>query len=153
MCRFKERRNCVMSYAGDVSCKECFSALQQNQHAQLIDVRTMPEWIFVGVPDLHEIGKQVHTIEWQQFPHMQVNTEFTHKVETVIEDIGADKDAEIYCLCRSGVRSIAAAQALTAAGFTKAYNVLAGFEGDHNHEGRRGTVAGWKFDQLPWAQR
>lgn len=142
-----------MSYAGDVSCKECFSALQQNQHAQLVDVRTVPEWIFVGTPDLEQLGKQVHTIEWQQFPNMQVNPEFVEKVAMATEAIGADKNAEIYCLCRSGVRSIAAAQALTAAGFTKAYNVLAGFEGDHNHEGRRGTVAGWKFDQLPWGQR
>lgn len=142
-----------MSYAGDVSCKECFSALQQNQHAQLVDVRSVPEWIFVGVPNLQEIGKQVHTIEWQQFPNMQVNTEFVEKVTMGIESTGADKDAEIYCLCRSGVRSISAAQALTASGFTKAFNVLDGFEGDHNQEGKRGTVAGWKFDQLPWAQR
>jgi len=141
-----------MSYAGDVSCKECFSALQQNEHAQLVDVRTVPEWTFVGVPDLQQIGKQVHTIEWQQFPTMQINTEFTNLVEMNVESAGADKDAEIYCLCRSGVRSIAAAQALTAAGF-KAFNVLAGFEGDHNHEGKRGMVAGWKFDQLPWIQR
>jgi len=71
----------------------------------------------------------------------------------ILKYLDADKDAEIYCLCRSGVRSISAAQALTASGFTKAFNVLDGFEGDHNQEGKRGTVAGWKFDQLPWAQR
>ena len=141
-----------MSYAGDVSCKECFTALQQNQHSQLIDVRTTPEWIFVGVPNLSEIGKQVHTVEWQKFPSMQVNQDLVSVVENIVETVGADKNAEIYCLCRSGVRSIAAAQALTSAGFTKAYNVLAGFEGGHNHEGRRGTVAGWKFDELPWSQ-
>ena len=142
-----------MTYAGDVSCKECFSALQQNEHAQLVDVRTMPEWIFVGVPDLQEIGKKVHTVEWQQFPTMQINAEFVEKVEVNIKGAGADKNDEIYCLCRSGVRSISAAQALTAAGYKKAFNVTSGFEGDHNHEGKRGAVAGWKFDQLPWRQR
>ncbi len=138
-----------MSYAGDVSCKECLSALQQKQTSQLIDVRTMPEWMFVGIPDLSELGKQAHTVDWQQFPSMQINAEFVKAVEA----IGGDKDAEIYCLCRSGVRSIAAAQALTAAGFTKAFNVLSGFEGGHNNEGKRGTVSGWKFDGLPWMQR
>lgn len=142
-----------MSYAGDVSCKDCFSALQHNSDAQLIDVRTMPEWMFVGFPNLNEIGKQVHTIDWQQFPSMQINTGFVEAVESVIEASGAKKDAEIYCLCRSGVRSIAAAEALTAAGFTKAFNVLGGFEGDHNEEGKRGMTTGWKFDGLPWMQR
>lgn len=138
-----------MSYAGDVSCKECFSALQQNPASHLIDVRTVPEWIFVGVPNLSEIGKQVHTVEWQKFPSMQVNTEFV----SAVEELGAKHDDEIYCLCRSGVRSISAAQALTAAGFAKAFNVLDGFEGDHNHEGKRALLSGWKFDDLPWAQR
>ena len=142
-----------MSYAGDVSCKDCYSALQQNETAQLIDVRTMPEWMFVGFPVLNDIGKKVHTVDWQQFPSMQVNTGFVEAVENVIETTGANKNSEIYCLCRSGVRSIAAAQALTAAGFTKAYNVLGGFEGDPNDEGKRGTVSGWKFDGLPWMQR
>ena len=142
-----------MTYAGDVTCKECFSSLQENKHSQLIDVRTMPEWIFVGVPDLDELGKQVHMVEWQQFPSMQVNAEFVNAVEKNLAETGADKDAEIYCLCRSGVRSIAAAQALTAAGFSKAHNVLAGFEGDHNQERKRGMIAGWKFDELPWKQK
>lgn len=146
---FSERKRFVMSYAGDVSCKECFSALQQNPSSKLIDVRTMPEWIFVGVPNLSELGKQAYTIEWQQFPSMEVNSGFVGAVEA----IDGDKDAEIYCLCRSGVRSIAAAEALTAAGFSKAFNVLGGFEGDHDNEGKRGRVAGWKFDDLPWAQR
>lgn len=142
-----------MTYAGDVTCRECFSSLQENKHSQLIDVRTMPEWIFVGVPDLGELGKQVHMVEWQQFPSMQVNAEFVNAVEKNLAETGADKDAEIYCLCRSGVRSIAAAQALTAAGFSKAHNVLAGFEGDHNQERKRGMIAGWKFDELPWKQK
>ncbi len=138
-----------MSYAGDVSCKECFSALQQNKNSQLIDVRTMPEWIFVGVPNLDDIGKRVHTVDWQQFPSMQINAGFVSAIESIVDD----KSAELYCLCRSGVRSIAAAQALTSEGFTKAFNVLSGFEGDHNHEGKRGTVSGWKFDGLPWIQK
>ena len=142
-----------MSYAGDVTCKDCFSQLQETDSAQLIDVRTMPEWMFVGFPDLSSIGKNLHTIEWQQFPNMGVNSRFVEAVETAFAGIGVGKDSEVFCLCRSGVRSIAAAQALTASGFTKVYNVLEGFEGNHDQQGRRGSVGGWKFHQLPWAQR
>lgn len=141
-----------MSYAGDVTCKECFSALQEDSTAQLIDVRTGPEWTFVGCPNLASIGKKVHTIEWQRFPTMQINTEFADVVDAALAHVGADKDSKIYCLCRSGVRSISAAEALTRAGFLKAYNVVGGFEGGHNHEGKRGMTSGWKFDGLPWGQ-
>lgn len=142
-----------MSYAGDVSCEACFEALKASPSSQLIDVRTMPEWMFVGIPDLQSIGKRVHTIEWQQFPTMQVNSAFIDAVDGVMQDLGAGHDDEVYCLCRSGVRSIAAAQALTAAGYSKAYNVLEGFEGHHNQEGQRGGMGGWKFSGLPWAQQ
>lgn len=142
-----------MTYAGDVTCKECFQALQESPSAQLIDVRTMPEWMFVGFPDLQGIGKRLHTIEWQQFPSMGVNTAFVQAVEEAFAQAGLDKTSEVYCLCRSGVRSIAAAQALTQAGFEKAYNVLEGFEGGHDHSGHRGNTGGWKHDQLPWIQK
>jgi rhodanese-related sulfurtransferase len=57
----------------------------------------------------------------------------------------------IYFVCRSGVRSIAAAEAATAAGLGPAYNVLEGFEGPHDAAGHR-TVAGWKVAGLPWKQ-
>ncbi len=142
-----------MSYAGDVSCADCFADLQQDSASLLIDVRTMPEWNFVGVPNLNEIGKQAHMVEWQEYPSMQINSNFVKTVKDILEGMGADRQANLYCLCRSGVRSIAAAQALTEAGFASAYNVLAGFEGNPNHEGKRGTVSGWKFDGLPWMQR
>jgi len=142
-----------MSYAGDVSCKECFKTLKDNSTAQLVDVRTMPEWMFVGIPNLGSLDKQVHTIEWQQFPTMQINSNFVAAVEQAMSQNGADRDAVVFCLCRSGVRSIAAAQALTAAGFANAYNVLEGFEGNHDEDGKRGTLGGWKFHDLPWSQQ
>jgi rhodanese-related sulfurtransferase len=55
-------------------------------------------------------------------------------------------------LCRSGVRSHAAAIAATQAGWKEAYNILEGFEGDKNAEGQRNSVGGWKFARLPWIQ-
>ena len=50
-----------MSYAGDVSCKQCWETLQEDNTAQLVDVRTVPEWNLVGVPSLEQIGKKLIT--------------------------------------------------------------------------------------------
>ena len=46
-----------MSYAGDVSPKEAWDALSGDKKAVLVDVRTIPEWAYVGVPDLRSVGK------------------------------------------------------------------------------------------------
>jgi rhodanese-related sulfurtransferase len=54
-------------------------------------------------------------------------------------------------LCRSGVRSAAAAEAAARAGYAHAYNVTEGFEGPLDADGHRG-VSGWKAAGLPWRQ-
>jgi rhodanese-related sulfurtransferase len=58
---------------------------------------------------------------------------------------------KIVLLCRSGVRSIAAAQRATQLGL-EAYNILEGFEGDANPDGHRGSQGGWRMRGLPWRQ-
>ena len=63
-----------------------------------------------------------------------------------------DKTAPMLFLCRSGARSRAAAIAMTRAGFTQAFNVAGGFEGDLDGERHRGHDNGWKAAGLPWRQ-
>lgn len=141
-----------MSYAGDVACDECWATLVENKSAQLMDVRTAAEWSFVGLPDLQKIGKRVLLVEWQQLPSMNVNPNFVREAKEQLEQSGADEASPVYTLCRSGARSISAAQALTKAGYQNVFNVLEGFEGRHDASGRRGLVSGWKVDNLPWRQ-
>lgn len=141
-----------MSYSGDVSCQECWEVLQSDPAAQLLDVRTVPEWNFVGLPDLSGLGKRAITIDWQQFPSMQVNPRFVEAVDEAIASVGGDKQTAIYCICRSGVRSISSAVALTGAGYKSAFNIVGGFEGDRNEAGHRGQLGGWKYQGLPWVQ-
>ena len=57
-----------LDYAGDISATEAWERLKADPKAQLVDVRTMAEWNFVGLPDLSALGRQVHCIEWQSFP-------------------------------------------------------------------------------------
>ena len=140
------------SYAGDIAPKEAWSLLAATPTAQLVDVRTLAEWSFVGVPDLSELGRQAHCIEWQTFPTMAVNPGFAADAAAAVTAAGGAKDAPVLLLCRSGVRSRAAAMALAGLGFTKAYNIAGGFEGDPDGERHRGQHNGWKADGLPWWQ-
>jgi len=126
-----------------------WSALQSDAQAQLVDVRTDAEWAYVGLPDLAQAGKQPLLIPWQIFPTMQVNGGFVESMRRA----GLTPDHKIFFLCRSGVRSLAAAQAAAAAGFPHVYNIVDGFEGPPDGEGHRGNIAGWKASDLPWRQR
>lgn len=120
--------------------------------ARLIDVRTTAEWAYVGSPDIRASGSETIRLEWQVFPAMAVDPDFAAKLERKLTAAGAAKDAPLYFLCRSGVRSKAAAMAMTAAGFSRCYNVAGGFEGPPDSDGHRGRVSGWKAEGLPWTQ-
>jgi len=133
----------------DVTPRATWDALRADPEAVLIDVRTDAEWNFVGLPDLGESGKQPVLIPWQVYPSMQVNGSFADHLRKA----GLTPMNKLYFLCRSGARSLAAAQAAQAAGFPQAFNVADGFEGPPDVEGHRGQVAGWKAEGLPWRQR
>ena len=135
-------------YGGDVSPEDSWAILKESPDAVLVDCRTQPEWVFVGVPDLRSLGKETLFIPWQVFPAMQVNSEFVNQVKAG----GAREDAPVLLICRSGNRSQLAAKQLTAAGFGRAYNVAHGFEGGHDENRHRGQNKGWKAGGLPWVQ-
>ena len=134
-------RGCELGlpYAGALLPSEAHTLMQAG--ARLVDVRTKPEVLYVGrVP-----GSVL--IEWQTYPGSAANPAFLDQLAQAVEP-----GETLMFLCRSGQRSRDAAQAMTAAGYGRCYNVKSGFEGgpdDHRH---RGTVAGWKADGLPWLQ-
>lgn len=136
-----------MTYAGDLNPIETWAALEADPRAVLVDVRTRAEWTYVGVPDLTALGREVVRIEWLSYPGGAVNRSFVDDLVAA----GVRRDQPVYFLCRSGVRSVAAAEVATAAGWTRAHNVLEGFEGPHD-SGHHRTVSGWKVAGLPWVQ-
>jgi rhodanese-related sulfurtransferase len=139
-------------YAGDIDVADAWSLLQSNPKAQLIDVRTAAEWTYVGLPDLSALGREAHAIEWQTFPSGEINPDFAAIAAEQMKLAGAGTDTPLLFLCRSGARSKAAAIAMTRAGFSHAYNVAGGFEGNLDGERHRGHVNGWKASGLPWRQ-
>ena len=126
-------------YAGDVSAALAFAWWQAGE-AVLIDVRTDAEREWVGfVPGAVALA-------WKQWPGMAMNPAFDEGLRAAVP---AGKKAVL--LCRSGVRSIAAAKRATELGI-EAYNILEGFEGDPDAHAHRGAKGGWRMRGLPWRQ-
>jgi len=135
-----------MTYAGDVSPQDAYAAVTGPEGGVLVDVRTRAEWAYVGVPVLAN-GSAPLFVEWQRYPTGALNETFVEELRRA----GVGEGQPIYFLCRSGVRSQAAAAAATAAGLGPAHNILDGFEGPHDDAGHR-CVSGWKNSDLPWKQ-
>ena len=126
-------------YAGDVSPELAWRWWQSGE-AVLVDVRTDAERDWVGfIPG-------AAALEWKHWPGMQIDAAFGDKLRALVPP---GKKAVL--LCRSGVRSIAAARRASELGI-EAYNILEGFEGNPDTEGHRNTSGGWRLRGLPWRQ-
>ena len=120
---------------------------------KVIDVRTPEEFAFVGHPEMawnvpvafvtyeRKAGKFVYG------PRM--NATFVEQVREIAQPADV-----LLVTCRSGGRSAIAVNQLAAAGFTKAYNIIDGVEGDLVEDpasvfnGKR-MKNGWK-NSAPW---
>jgi rhodanese-related sulfurtransferase len=137
-----------MSYAGDITPLEAWKLLSDNPNAVLVDVRTDAEWRFVGVPDLSSLGRDAVYIEWVTTNGVP-NVNFADELKGSVPP--SDEERPVIFLCRSGNRSIGAAELATEEGLAPAYNVLDGFEGHLDASGHRGET-GWRAVGLPWKQ-
>jgi len=126
-------------YAGDVSPEQAWQWVQDGQ-AVLVDVRSDAERAWVGqVPGAVAVA-------WKQWPGMALNPDFDAQLRAAVPE-----GRKAVLLCRSGVRSIAAARRATELGL-QAYNILEGFEGDLDANSQRGRAGGWRLRGLPWVQ-
>lgn len=131
--------NAVLPYAGDIAASAAWSWVQSGQ-AVLVDVRTDAERAWVGqVPGAVAVA-------WKQWPTMAPNPQFDAQLQAAVPAGG-----KVVLLCRSGVRSVAAATRAAQLGF-EAYNILEGFEGEIDANGQRGNLGGWRKQGLPWHQ-
>jgi rhodanese-related sulfurtransferase len=117
--------------------------LKREPTAVFVDCRSEMEFLFVGHP------VSAMTIPWNDGPDWDINPHFVGQVKKAV---GHSTHRPVVLICRSGNRSIDAGNALEAAGFTRVYNVLEGFEGDLDENHHRGKLGGWRCAGLPWAQ-
>jgi len=127
---------------------DCFKKISENPKSYLIDVRTKPEWELVGVPDLTTINNATIFISWEEYPEMNINSSF----EKHVAKKNIKKNDYIFLICRSGHRSLKAAEYLLSLGYKNCFNISDGFEGDKDNINHRSKINGWKFNNLPWKQ-
>jgi sulfur dioxygenase len=129
----------AVGYAGDVTPQLACHWWQAGE-AVLVDIRSDAERDWVGsIPGAVALA-------WKQWPGMTLNPQFDDAILAAVP-VGT----KAVLLCRSGVRSIAAAKRATELGL-QAYNILEGFEGDPDAQAHRGRSGGWRFHGLPWRQ-
>ena len=127
-------------YAGDIAPALAWQWLQAGK-AVLVDVRTDAEREWVGfVPGAVPVA-------WKQWPGLDLNAGFDDALKAAVP-----AGTKVVLLCRSGVRSIAAARRAAELGL-EAYNILEGFEGDADEQAQRGHRGGWRMRGLPWMQK
>ncbi len=123
----------------NINSRDAWAFLQENKNALLIDVRTPEEWAHVGKPDLSKCNKHICLISWLFFPARNLNTNFMSELNKVVPN----QDVPLLFLCKSGVRSEAAAKCAIDKGYTNCFNVIDGFEGSLP------VSKGWKGNLLP----
>ncbi|MDZ7734963.1 MAG: rhodanese-like domain-containing protein [Gammaproteobacteria bacterium] len=132
----------------DISPAEAWQMLEQSR-AVLLDVRTTMEYQYVG----HPVGAVL--VPWKEPPDWEVDPQFVSRARAALAERAGDEPVEempVLTICRSGKRSLAAAEALARQGFREVYNIGEGFEGNLDEKGHRNTVNGWRFNNLPWEQ-
>ena len=127
-------RQLGLPYAGAVTPAEA-QRLSQAGAAQVVDVRTLPEWQHVG----HVPGAP--RVEWPREGDGNAMAAFIEQLRQAV-----DPSRPVLLLCRSGARSHHAAHLAARSGFPGAYNILEGFEGN------QGANNGWRAAGLPWQQ-
>lgn len=132
-----------------LSPKQAWQLIQDEPKALLVDVRSQMEFLFIG----HPVGA-IH-IPWIDEPDWNINPHFAAEVRKLVLgglDHRSGHSVPVLLICRSGKRSQEAGELLTKEGFTQVYNIEDGFEGELDDSHHRSTLAGWRFEGLPWEQ-
>jgi len=113
--------------------------LETNPNSVVLDVRTQEEWNGIGKPDAESLNSKTFFISLLLGPDRQKNENF---IKDFLQKKISKKD-NILVICRSGVRSMAAAKLLQQEGYKNLVNISDGFEGNPV------TGDGWKKSNLP----
>lgn len=122
---------------------------QTQPAALLIDVRSQMEFLMIG----HPVGAV--NLPWIDEPNWEVNPQFAADVRKLLLGRVSGRDrgqVPVMLICRSGNRSVDAAHALAEVGVPDVFVVTDGFEGPLDGRHQRSSVAGWRFQGLPWEQ-
>ena len=140
----------------NITPADAYSMLASGQ-AVMLDVRTPEEWAWVGHPGANKLGEgsQINALVFNiayeiEKPGRGYELIPNNLFMVDVAKMNLASNQAIMTLCRSGSRSVKAALALEANGYTNVYNVVGGFEGGADAKGYRTKAAGWKNLGFPY---
>ena len=132
-----------------ISPTDAWTLMQSEPGVTLIDVRSDMEFLMIGHP------RGAVNVPWIDAPDWVVNDKFVANVRKALLGRVSSKgrrSSPVLLICRSGNRSLDAAEVLTSDGLSDISVIAGGFEGPLDDSHHRNTVAGWRFEGLPWEQ-
>ena len=115
----------------NIKATDAFDLLSKKDNSHLIDTRSDIEWKSTGIPDLSSINKETNLINWGPV----LDQTFFEQYKKFLLTSFNQKDS-LFFICRSGSRSLMAAQFAIKFGFKNSFNIFEGFynENDQNWE-------------------
>ena len=101
---------------------DAFDFLSQKVNSHLIDTRSDIEWKTTGIPDLSSINKKTNLINWGPV----LDQIFFEQYKNFLLSSFNQNDYLLF-ICRSGSRSLMAAQFAIKFGFKNSFNIYEGF--------------------------
>ena len=113
----------------NIKAIDAFDFLSNNDNSHLIDTRSDIEWKSTGIPDLSSINKEINLINWGPVLDQIFFEQYKNFLLTSF-----NKKDNLLFICRSGSRSLMAAQFAIKFGFENSFNIYEGFynENDQN---------------------
>ncbi len=143
-----------------MTSKQAYDHMMKDMDNTLfLDIRTPSELNYLGVTSVMDANVPTDTMDgsaWDDKKRRYVrkhNENFVADVDVRLKAKGLKKTDTVILMCRSGKRSVKAANELAKNGYTKVYTVVDGYEGDKVKEGKdkgKRMKNGWKNSGLPW---
>ncbi len=113
----------------NIKAIDAFDFLLKKDDSHLIDTRSDIEWKSTGIPDLSSINKETNLINWGPV----LDQTFFEQYKNFLLSSFNQNDNLLF-ICRSGSRSLMAAQFAIKFGFENSFNIFEGFynENDQN---------------------
>jgi len=113
----------------NIKATDAFDFLSKKDNSHLIDTRSDIEWKSTGIPDLSSINKETNLINWGPV----LDQTFFEQYKNFLLSSFNQNDNLLF-ICRSGSRSLMAAQFAIKFGFENSFNIFDGFynENDQN---------------------
>ena len=113
----------------NIKATDAFDFLSKKDNSHLIDTRSDIEWKSTGIPDLSSINKETNLINWGPV----LDQTFFEQYKNFLLSSFNQNDNLLF-ICRSGSRSLMAAQFAIKFGFKNSFNLYEGFynENDQN---------------------